>query len=541
MFNEDGVEDQSKISEGPMTTEWSSVFDEQKTTRDKHKQTLEPRAFKSSTDRTRERPEDWDDGTAETPQPRWGGRKRGSNGKHYGKSGKGGKGASSKSSKSKSLKKSIKSSKSKRSKSKGSIKYTLPPDLCDEYDYRRRFDVLLDRLDGSDSKICDPSVFETGEDLENISIFLELVDIVGLTEILAACKGPFTLAAPNDEAWEMLGSAVLDALKRPENFEVLDELIRYHIIPGLIPTPPGKVVSLTGNPLVVSRDKSMFNDATVVDEADACNGELFVLDLVLVPLEQTPSPAPASGSPSPSNVPSFYVMTRAPSMSPTKQPTLMPTNSPTQAPTIAPTAVPTMAPTTDAPTMVPTTDAPSSSPTNAPVTEAPTASRFDTPICLVSEIPTVGMPEPMPDNRVLLRNYYMSYSASEATREPTDIEYKEIRTATRQYFEIFLSEYFSTIPGVTLQAVRTVLYYATDQVSVPAPDFNIYMEYSGTELVFTPDSDPALIPTEEEAFGLFQLGITTNYILDVVRVFDTSPFASTTQVYLRPLDCEALQ
>lgn len=534
-FDEEGGDGNS---EGPMTTFSTS----QNKTRDKEKRTAEPPAFKSSTGHTRVKPGDWANGAAETSQPRWGGRTRGSNGMSYGRRGKGGKGGRSKSSNSKSKK--SKSSKSKRSKSKESVDSTQSPDLCEDFDYRGRYDVWLDRLDGSDKKICDPSVIEAGDDLDSISIFLELVEIAGWTEILATCIGPFTLAAPRDEAWELIGSEVVDALKRPENSEILDDLIRYHIIPGFIPTPPGKVVSLSGHSLVVSEDKSMFNDATVIDEADACNGELFLLDLFLVPPEQTPSPAPASGSPSPSpsNVPSLYEMTRAPTPQPTTvAPTMMPTTlAPTNAPTFAPTtAVPTMAPTTDAPTMAPST-APSPSPTtNAPVTEAPTASRFDAPVCLASEIPTVDPPRP--DNRVLVRDFYMSYYAQYATREPSDIEYKEIRTAFRQHLEIFLRDYFSKIPGVSLEAVRTVLYYGTDQVSVPQPYFNLYMEYSGSEVVFTRDTDPALIPTEAELFNLFQTSITPNYILNSVRVFDTSPFYSTTEVHLQPVDCEALQ
>ena len=135
----------------------------------------------------------------------------------------------------------------------------------------------------------------------------------------------------------------------------------------------------------------------------------------------------------------------------------------------------------------------------------------------------------------------MSYSAPKATREPFDIEYKEIRRTTKEYFEMFLSDYFSAnVPGVTLQSIRMILAFATDGAGIPSNEFNIYMEYSEAELIFTPDSNPALIPSEEEALMLLQMGITPNYIVSVVRPFTTTPFASTTKAALFPIDCEAL-
>lgn len=106
---------------------------------------------------------------------------------------------------------------------------------------------------------------------------------------------------------------------------------------------------------------------------------------------------------------------------------------------------------------------------------------------------------------------------------------------------MFLSDYFSAnVPGVTLQSIRMILAFATDGAGIPSNEFNIYMEYSEAELIFTPDSNPALIPSEEEALMLFQMGITPNYIVSVVRPFTTTPFASTTKAALFPVDCEAL-
>ena len=67
------------------------------------------------------------------------------------------------------------------------------------------------------------------------------------------------------------------------------------------------------------------------------------------------------------------------------------------------------------------------------------------------------------------------------------------------------------------------------------------MEYSYAEFIFAPDSDPALIPAPEEALELLKTGITVDYILDVVRPFVTTPFASTNEVILRAVDCQAEQ
>lgn len=191
---------------------------------------------------------------------------------------------------------SSKSSQAIESSSKGggrkSSKQTKSPEpsvniteICRDYDFRGQTDTLLG---DDDALVCDPTVIDAAKDLPNISIFLELLELAGLSEILELCPGPFTLVAPQNEAFELLDPAALEAIKQPEYFEALEKLMRYHIVPGMLPSAaPLRAVTLSGDPVLITPDKSMFNGATVLMGAiEACNGALFVLDLVLIPLEQ---------------------------------------------------------------------------------------------------------------------------------------------------------------------------------------------------------------------------------------------------------------
>src|ERR1700730_2238607 len=47
-------------------------------------------------------------------------------------------------------------------------------------------------------------------------------------------KGPFTVFAPTNEAFEKLPAGTVDTLLKPENKKQLDSILTYHVVPGKV-------------------------------------------------------------------------------------------------------------------------------------------------------------------------------------------------------------------------------------------------------------------------------------------------------------------
>jgi uncharacterized surface protein with fasciclin (FAS1) repeats len=205
---------------------------------------------------------------------------------------------------------------------------------------------------------------------DNYSTLLSLIALAGLEATLM--RGPFTLLAPNNEAFAELDTETVDFLTSDAGLPTLTSILVYHVIPGsvtsdmlmndmMVKTVQGGMVTF-----MVEGGTVMVNDATVV-MADilALNGVSHAIDKVLMP---PPNPLVPSVPSIPSMAPmSGMSASMSPDMTPTMAPTLAPTMTitPTMAapvmaapimpPTIAPTLAPTITitPTMAAPVMTP--------------------------------------------------------------------------------------------------------------------------------------------------------------------------------------------
>lgn len=114
----------------------------------------------------------------------------------------------------------------------------------------------------------------------------------GLTEALAG-RGPFTIFAPTDEAFNALPQGTVPTLLRPENRSQLTRILTYHVVPGNITTfdlAPGRTLrlrTLAGQPLTVrvSAAREVFVNGVKVIMADipARNGTIHGIGAVLMP------------------------------------------------------------------------------------------------------------------------------------------------------------------------------------------------------------------------------------------------------------------
>lgn len=147
----------------------------------------------------------------------------------------------------------------------------------------------------------DKTVVENASNAENLTTLVAAVKAAGLAETLSG-KGPFTVFAPTNAAFEKLPEGTVEELLKPENKEKLQAILTYHVVPakatsmaamkmveddgGMHPAPTVQGGKIT---LSVKDGKLMIEDgqgnmATVI-QADVMqsNGVVHVIDTVLMP------------------------------------------------------------------------------------------------------------------------------------------------------------------------------------------------------------------------------------------------------------------
>ena len=123
--------------------------------------------------------------------------------------------------------------------------------------------------------------------------FGTLVAAVQAAELVDVLKGegPFTVFAPNDEAFAALPEGTVETLLLPENKDQLVAVLTYHVVSGKVMSADlaGQALSVAtvqGAEVAIDAtgDAVMVNDATVVAaDVDASNGVIHVIDKVLLP------------------------------------------------------------------------------------------------------------------------------------------------------------------------------------------------------------------------------------------------------------------
>ena len=115
------------------------------------------------------------------------------------------------------------------------------------------------------------------------------VQAAGLVETLSG-EGPFTVFAPTDDAFAKLPAGTLEDLLKPENKQMLTDILLYHVVPGSVKA--ADVVSLTEAATALGKnvsvkvegDKVYINDAMVIiTDIVASNGIIHVVDTVILP------------------------------------------------------------------------------------------------------------------------------------------------------------------------------------------------------------------------------------------------------------------
>ena len=129
-------------------------------------------------------------------------------------------------------------------------------------------------------------IIETATSAGSFKTLVTAIDAAGLTETLKG-KGPFTVFAPTDDAFNKLPPGTLDALLKDK--DKLAQILTYHVVPGAVmakDVKPGDVPTANGKPLKVTADggRVKVDNANVVKtDIAADNGVIHVIDSVIIP------------------------------------------------------------------------------------------------------------------------------------------------------------------------------------------------------------------------------------------------------------------
>lgn len=127
------------------------------------------------------------------------------------------------------------------------------------------------------------------------------VKAAGLVETLKG-KGPFTVFAPTNEAFDALPAGTVETLLKPENKATLTKILTYHVVAGnmdskaiakaikkgngkaMLTTVSGGMLtaSMDGDKLVLTDEKGGMSTVTIADVRQS-NGVIHVVDTVLMP------------------------------------------------------------------------------------------------------------------------------------------------------------------------------------------------------------------------------------------------------------------
>ena len=127
------------------------------------------------------------------------------------------------------------------------------------------------------------------------------VKAAGLVDTLKS-KGPFTVFAPTNAAFEKLPAGTVETLLKPENKAMLTKVLTYHVVAGtydsksimkaikkgngkaMLTTVSGDTLtaSMDGNTLVLTDEKGGMSRVTIANVKQS-NGVIHVVDTVLMP------------------------------------------------------------------------------------------------------------------------------------------------------------------------------------------------------------------------------------------------------------------
>ena len=133
------------------------------------------------------------------------------------------------------------------------------------------------------------SIVEVASSNPDFSTLVTAIKAADLAETLDG-PGPFTVFAPNDEAFAKLPKETLASLLKPENKDKLVDILTYHVVSGAVPAKVAvtlkKATAVNKKDIKVNKkeDGLFLNKSKVIaTDIKASNGIIHVIDSVLLP------------------------------------------------------------------------------------------------------------------------------------------------------------------------------------------------------------------------------------------------------------------
>lgn len=171
---------------------------------------------------------------------------------------------------------------------------------CSSNDKDENLETPIDAVEQTDSNMGSDNSNTDGSNMamaatvvdlalgnENLTTLVAALQAAGLVETLQGA-GPFTVFAPNNEAFAALPAGVLEALLLPENKDTLVKILTYHVLPGNVKAADvrdGDVASVQGGTVKLGTMNGVtVNNANVVNPDNSSNnGVVHIIDAVILP------------------------------------------------------------------------------------------------------------------------------------------------------------------------------------------------------------------------------------------------------------------
>ncbi|TGD59554.1 fasciclin domain-containing protein [Flavobacterium humi] len=144
------------------------------------------------------------------------------------------------------------------------------------------------------------NIIENAVNSKDHTTLVAAVKAAGLVETLSG-KGPFTVFAPTNSAFDKLPKGVVETLLKPENKEMLQGILTYHVVAGKMDSKAiaaaikagngtaefttvqgGKIwCKMMGKKLVITDEKGNQSIVTIADVYQS-NGVIHVVDAVIM-------------------------------------------------------------------------------------------------------------------------------------------------------------------------------------------------------------------------------------------------------------------
>jgi uncharacterized surface protein with fasciclin (FAS1) repeats len=138
---------------------------------------------------------------------------------------------------------------------------------------------------------------------KSLTTLTTLLKAAGLTDTLQQ-PGPYTVFAPTDQAFAALPAGTVEQLQKPENKQLLIQILRYHVVPGALTAnqlTTGELKTAENSPVNIRVDRTnnqvTVNDARVTQpNIRASNGVIHIINQVLIPPNLNTSQQPSTDS-----------------------------------------------------------------------------------------------------------------------------------------------------------------------------------------------------------------------------------------------------